>query len=55
MVFGKVFNELVRYILCLIAQNVAERFSSNSVVSHLYAAHCINDVSRGSILGLKIV
>ncbi len=38
--------------LRLIAQNVAELFSSNNNVSHFYAACCINDVSWGSVLGL---
>jgi hypothetical protein len=35
--------------------NVAELFSLNSGVSHLYAACRINDVSRGSVSGPEIV
>ncbi len=37
------------------SSNVAELFSSNMTVSHLYAACCIDDASKGSILGPKIV
>ncbi len=33
----------------LIARNDRELFSSNRVVSHLYEAHRIDDVSRGSL------
>ncbi len=42
----------------LIAQNVknvADLFCSNSGVSHLHAAHRIDDVSRGSVSGPEIV
>ncbi len=41
--------------LCLIAQNVAGLFSSNSHVLYLFAACLINDKSRGSVLSLEIV
>jgi hypothetical protein len=36
-------------------QYVAELLSLNSGASHFYAAHHIDDVSRGSVLGPKIV
>jgi hypothetical protein len=31
----------------LIAQNVAELFSSNRGIAHFYTACCINELSRG--------
>jgi len=37
----------------LIARNLAELSSSNRGVSHLHEAHRIDELSRGSILGLK--
>ena len=40
---------------CLIARNVAELFSSNHGISHFYAAWHINELSRGSIWGSKIL
>ena len=39
----------------LIARNARELFSTNHVVSHFYAACCINELSRGSVLGYKIL
>jgi len=35
------------------ARNVAKLFSSNRAVAHFYAACCINELSKGSILGSK--
>ncbi len=39
---------------CLIAQNVRKLFLFMFVISHLYTACGINDVSRGSLLGSKV-
>jgi hypothetical protein len=39
----------------LIARNVCELFSSNCGVSHFYEAHCIDEASRGSVSGPKIL
>jgi len=39
----------------LIARNLAELSSSNRDVSHLHEAHCINELSRESMLGYKIL
>jgi hypothetical protein len=39
----------------LIARNVREFFSFNRGVSHLNEAHCIDDVSRGSLSCYKIL
>ena len=36
---------------CLIARNERKLFSTNHAVAHFYAAHCIDELSRGSILG----
>ncbi len=54
------FNELLlSYIFVrwqhFMAGNVAELFSSNRGVSHFYAACCINELSRRSVLGYKIL
>ena len=40
---------------CLTARNVAELFSYNHGVSHFYAARRIDELSRGSISGYKIL
>ena len=40
---------------CLLVRNVCKLFSSNRAISHIYAAHCINELSRGSILGYEIL
>ena len=37
----------------LIARNVCELFSSNRGISHLHKACCMDELSRGFILGLK--
>ncbi len=37
----------------MIARNVGELLSSNRSISHFYAACCINELSRGPILGPK--
>jgi hypothetical protein len=42
-------------LLCLIAQNVAELFNLNSGVRVRVRASCTKDVSRGYLVGLKIV
>ena len=39
----------------MIARNVCELFSNNRGVSHFYKAHCIDEVSRGSVLGPEIL
>jgi len=39
----------------LIARNVRELFSSNRGISHVYEAHCIDEVSRASVSGPKIL
>jgi len=38
-------------VIGLIARNVCKLFSSNRGISDFYAACCINELSRGSILG----
>ena len=40
---------------CLIARNVRKLFSSNRSISHFYEACRINEVSRGSVSGPKIL
>jgi hypothetical protein len=39
----------------LIARNDHELFSSNHVVSYLNGGCCINELSRGSVLGYDIL
>jgi hypothetical protein len=46
-----IFNRSQR----LIARNVCELSSSNCGYSHFYEACCINEVSRGSVSGPKIL
>ena len=52
------FNELcdcLRNLHCLIARNVCMLFSSNRGVSQLNKACYINELSRGSVPGPKIL
>jgi hypothetical protein len=39
----------------MISRNVAELFSYNRNISHFYAACCIDELSRGSILEYEIL
>ena len=46
-------KQLTRASCCLIARNDRELFSSNHGVLHLNEARRIDELSRGSVLGLK--
>jgi hypothetical protein len=51
-----VFGKLKTFVLeTVVARNVRELFSSNRGYSHFYEARCINEVSRGSVLGPEIL
>ena len=42
-------------VVLVVARNVHMLFSLNHGVSHLNEAHCIDDLRRGSVLGLEIL
>ena len=57
---NKICDCLITFLLFvrwqrLIARNVHELFISNRGISHLNEAYCIDDLSRGSILGPDIL
>jgi hypothetical protein len=58
--FNELRDHLITFLLFvrwqrLIARNDRELFSSNRGISHLNKAHCIDDLSRGSVLGYEII